>query len=128
MTQGRKSRTVLALLCALSAMAAGALLAPVAASAQADQEYNLELPGAGGGNGQAGGDAGGPSATAPDSDGGGGTPIVLIGLAVVAAGCVGVAAWRLRNRDQSRGPKVDQARGPKVGAGTGAAGATSESQ
>jgi hypothetical protein len=127
MTQGRKSRTVLALVCALSALAAGALLAPVAASAQADQEYNLDLPGAGGGSGQSGGDAGGPSASAPDSDGGG-TPIVLIGIAVVAAGCVGVAAWRLRNRDQSRGPKVDQTRGPKVGAGTGAAGATSESQ
>jgi hypothetical protein len=46
----------------------------------------------------------------------------------VAAGCAGVAAWRLRNRDQSPGPKVDQARGTNVGPGTGAAGATSESQ
>jgi hypothetical protein len=126
MTQGRKSRTVLAIVCALAALTSGALLAPAVASAQADQEYNLELPGAGGGNGQSGGD--GPTATAPTSDGGGGAPIVLIGLAVIAAGCVGVAAWRLRNRDQSRGPKVDQTHGPKVGPGTGAAGATSESQ
>ena len=52
MTQGRKSRTVLAIVCALAALAAGALLAPAVAGAQADQEYNLELPGAGGGNGQ----------------------------------------------------------------------------
>ncbi len=128
MTQGRKSRTVLALVCALAALTAGALLAPALAGAQADQEYNLELPGAGGGNGQApGGDAGGSSGSAP-SDGGGGGTIVLIGLAVIAAGCVGVAAWRLRNRDQSPGPKVDQARGPQVGPRTGAADAPSESQ
>jgi hypothetical protein len=124
MTQGRKSRTVLAIGCALIALATGALLAPAFASAQADQEYNLQIPGAGGGKNQ----GGGPTASAPSTDGGGGTPIVLIGLAAVAAGCAGVAAWRLRNRDQSPGPKVDQARGTNVGPGTGAAGATSESQ
>jgi hypothetical protein len=122
MTQGRKCRTVLALGCVLAALGAGAILAPAMASAQADQEYNLQIPGAGGGKNQ----GGGPTASAPNTDGGGGTPIVLIGLAAVAAGCAGVAAWRLRNRDQSN--KVDQSRGPKVGSGTGAAEATSESQ
>ena len=126
MTQGRKCRTVLAMSCALAALLAGALLAPAGALAQADQEYNLQIPGAGGGKG---GQGGGPTATAPTTDNGsGGAPIVLIGLAGVAAGCAGVAAWRLRNRDQDRGPKVDQARSPKVGPPTGAAGATGESQ
>lgn len=111
--------------CALAALLAGALLAPAGVLAQADQEYNLQIPGAGGGKGG----QGGPTATAPTTDdGSGGTPIVLIGLAGVAAGCAGVAAWRLRNRDQNRGPKVDQARSPKVGPPTGAAGATGESQ
>ena len=127
MTQGRKSRTVLAIVAALAALAAGALLAPAVAGAQADQEYNLELPGAGGGNGQTPTD-GGPTASTPTDGGGGGAPIVLIGLAAIAAGCVGVAAWRLRNRDTPSGPKVDQTRGPQVGPGTGAAGATGESQ
>ncbi len=127
MTQGRKCKTVLAISCALVALLAGALLAPAGALAQADQEYNLQIPGAGGGQG---GQGGGPTATAPTTDNGsGGTPIVLIGLAAVAAGCAGVAAWRLRNRDQRRGPKVDQTRTPKVGPPpTGAAGATRESQ
>ena len=125
MTQGRKCRTGLALSCALAALLTGALLAPAGVLAQADQEYNLQIPGAGGGQGG----QGGPTATAPTTDnGGGGTPIVLIGLAAVAAGCAGVAAWRLRNRDQDRGPKVDQAHTPKVGPPTGAAGATGESQ
>jgi hypothetical protein len=124
MTQGRKCRTVLGLGCALVALVAGTMMAPAMASAQADQEYNLQIPGAGGGKNQ----GGGPTATAPDTDGGGGAPIVLIGLAAVAAGCAGVAAWRLRNRDQSDDPKVDQTRGPQVGPGTGAAGATSKSQ
>jgi hypothetical protein len=123
MTQGRKCRTVLALGCVLVALGAGAILAPAMASAQADQEYNLQIPGAGGGKNE----GGGPTASAPNTDGGGGgTPIVLIGLAAVAAGCAGVAAWRLRSRDQSN--KVDQSRGPQVGPGTGAAGATSKSQ
>jgi hypothetical protein len=125
MTQGRKCRTVLAISCALAALLTGALLAPAGALAQADQEYNLQIPGAGGGKGG----QGGPTATAPTTDNGsGGTPIVLIGLAAVAAACAGVAAWRLRNRDQGRGPKVDQTRTPKVGPPTGAAGATRESQ
>ena len=126
MTQGRKCRTVLAISCALVALLAGALLAPAGALAQANQEYNLQIPGAGGGQG---GQGGGPTASAPVTDNGsGGTPIVLIGLAAVAAACAGVAAWRLRSRDQGRGPKVDQARTPKVGPPTGAAGATGESQ
>ena len=112
---------MLALSCVLAALGAGAMLAPAMASAQADQEYNLQIPGAGGGKN----DQGGPTATAPDTDGGGGTPIVLIGLAAVAAGCAGVAAWRLRSRDGSG--KVDS-RGRPVGPGTGAAGATSKSQ
>ena len=125
MTQGRKCRTGLALSCALAALLTGALLAPAGVLAQADQEYNLQIPGAGGGQGG----QGGPTATAPTTDnGGGGTPIVLIGLAAVAAACAGVAAWRLRNRDQRRGPKVDQTRTPNVGPPTGAAGATRESQ
>ena len=115
---------MLGLGCALVALVAGTMMAPAMASAQADQEYNLQIPGAGGGKNE----GGGPTATAPDTDGGGGTPIVLIGLAAVAAGCAGVAAWRLRNRDQSDDPKVDQTRGPQVGPGTGAAGATSKSQ
>ena len=118
---------MLAISCALAALLAGALLAPAGALAQANQEYNLQIPGAGGG-GQ-GGQGGGPTATAPTTDNGsGGTAIVLIGLAGVAAGCAGVAAWRLRSRNQDRGPKVDQARTPKVGPPTGAAGATGESQ
>ena len=122
MTQGRKCRTVLALGCVLAALGAGAMLAPAMASAQADQEYNLQIPGAGGGKNDQGG---GPTATAPDTDGGGGTPIVLIGLAAVAAGCAGVAAWRLRSRNGSG--KVDSG-GRPVGPGTGAAGAPSKSQ
>lgn len=127
MTQGRKCRTVLAISCALAALLAGALLAPAGVLAQADQEYNLQIPGAGGGG--SGGQGGGPTATAPTTDNGsGGAPIVLIGLAAVAAACAGVAAWRLRSRNQDRGPKVDQARTPKVGPPTGAAGATGESQ
>ena len=114
---------MLALGCVLAALGAGAMLAPAMASAQADQEYNLQIPGAGGGKNDQGG---GPTATAPNTDGGGGgTPIVLIGLAAVAAGCAGVAAWRLRNRDGS--DKVDSA-GRLVGPGTGAAGAPSKSQ
>ena len=125
MTQGRKCRTVLALGCALVALVAGAMMAPAMASAQADQEYNLQIPGAGGGKTTR---AAGPPQPRRTTDGGGGAPIVLIGLAAVAAGCAGVAAWRLRNRDQSDDPKVDQTRGPQVGPGTGAAGATSKSQ
>ena len=112
MTQGRKCRTVLGLGCALVALVAGTVMAPAMASAQADQEYNLQIPGAGGGKNQ----GGGPTATAPDTDGGGGAPIVLIGLAAVAAGCAGVAAWRLRNRDQ---PTTEGRSDPRASGWTG---------
>ena len=46
MTQGRKSKTVLALSCALGALLAGAPPGARGALAQADQEYNLQIPGA----------------------------------------------------------------------------------
>ena len=116
---------MLGLGCALVALVAGTMMAPAMASAQADQEYNLQISGRRRWQETR---AAGPPQPPPDTDGGGGAPIVLIGLAAVAAGCAGVAAWRLRNRDQSDDPKVDQTRGPQVGPGTGAAGATSKSQ
>ncbi|HEY8000773.1 MAG TPA: hypothetical protein VID76_02480 [Solirubrobacterales bacterium] len=176
MTQGRKSRTVLAFGCALVALMSGALLAPALAGAQAaDDEYNLTLPGAGGGEGSSGQSAtasgsssgsssAGGSAAAPSSAGtvsasgdqtaggaggaghggasrdnqqgsggtqkpdsnstatnatetpaavpaanptdGGGVPILLIVLALVAAACTGVAIWRLRNRAEDGPGKV----------------------
>src|SRR5690349_3846657 len=121
MTQGRKSRTVLAIACALAALAAASLAPAFAAAQAADNEYNLTLPGAdGGGKGDAGtGQAPGAQATGGESGGGGGgAPIVLIGLAAVAAVCAGLAVWRLRDRS---GP-------PTAKVGTGAPEAAGETQ
>lgn len=117
MTQGRKSRTVLALVCALTALTMGAL-APTFASGQAAQnEYDLTLPGAnGGGSGSADTQAG--SGTTGSGSDSGGTPIVLIGLAALAAVGTGAAVWRLRDRPAGGAEKV----------GPGAPEAASETQ
>lgn len=184
MTQGRKSKTVLAL---VSALAFVALAIPALAAAQAaDDEYNLTLPGAGGsdsgsstqsasgtttgtgakassastsgGAGTTGGDnavaataagssgdgsgakrekskaknegatTGGsqkgsnvasnvasPAPSAGSADAGGGVPIILIALAVVAAACVGAAAWRLRNRPDGGAGKLGTGAPPAPG-------------
>jgi cobalamin biosynthesis Mg chelatase CobN len=137
MTQGRKSRTVLAIGCALAALVTAAMLAPAFAGAQAADEYNLTLPGAGGANGSAnqsatGSQPGGSSgasasgtgqahnaaAVASSSSDGGGAPVLLILLAVIAAICTAVAVWRLRDRADDGPGKV----------GPGATSATNETQ
>jgi hypothetical protein len=111
MTQGRKSRTVLALVCALAALSVAAL-APTFASGQAAQnEYDLTLPGAGG-SGDAGGSQDQGSATGASGSDDGGAPIVLIGLAALAAVGAGAAIWRLRDRTAGRtnvGPGAPEA-------------------
>ena len=112
MKQGRKSRyrTVAALRCALTVLAAIAAIAPATALGQAaageydqaklpqanDEKYQLPS-----GDDQSAGAAvvpsngdGGPGAGS--SSGGGSATVLLIALAAVAAGSVGVAAWRLR--------------------------------
>ena len=119
MTQGRKSRTVLALVCALAALTAAALAPAFASGQAAENEYNLTLPGAGGGHG--GGAGGGQSpGTVGTSSGssGGGAPILLIALAAVAAIGTGAAVWRLRDRSSGGSGKV----------GPGAPEAASETQ
>lgn len=115
MKQGRKSKytTMAALRSALTVLAAIALIAPAAALGQAAAgEYddanlpqasdNYQIPGA---DEQSAGGAVSPTSQGDDgpgtgagsgSGGGGGATILLIALALVAAGCVGVAAWRLR--------------------------------
>ena len=112
MTQGRKSRTVLAIGCVLAVLAAGSLAPAFAGAQAAKSEYDFDLPGAGQGGGKS--SSGGTS-----SDGGGSGPIVLIGLAAVAAVCAGAAVWRLR--DRSGGP-------PAGNVGPGAPEAASETQ
>jgi hypothetical protein len=115
MTQGRKSRTVLAIACVLAALTAVALAPSFAMGQAAENEYNLTLPGASGGGS---GDAGtGQSTGASGTSSGGGTPIVLIGLAALAAIGTGAAVWRLRDRSDA---------GTKVG--PGAPEAASETQ
>jgi hypothetical protein len=123
MKQGRKSRytTMAALRRVLTVLAAIALIAPAAALGQAAAgEYDdVKLPQAGdkyeipSGDDQSATGAvvpsqggGGPSSGAGSSSGGGDATILLIALAVVAAGCVGVAAWRLRRGGSGadRGP------------------------
>jgi len=118
MTQGRKSRTVLAIACALVALGAATLAPSFALGQAAENEYNLTLPGAnGGGSGDAGsGQTPGAGGTSSGS-GGGGAPIVLIGLAALAAIGTGAAVWRLRDRSNA---------GTKVG--PGAPEAASETQ
>jgi hypothetical protein len=115
MTQGRKSRTVLAIACALVALTAASLAPSFAMGQAAENEYNLTLPGA---NGGGSGDAGtGSGASGTSSGSGGGAPIVLIGLAALAAIGTGAAVWRLRDRSET---------GTKVG--PGAPEAASETQ
>ena len=111
MTQGRKSRTALALACVLAALVAVAAVPAFAGAQAADDEYNLTLPGANnGGQGDAG--TGGQSPATSGSDGGG-VPILLIALAGVAAVCTGAAIWRLRDRSGdgpgSMGPGAPEA-------------------
>ena len=86
MTQGRKSRTVLAIGCVLAVLAAGSLAPAFAGAQAAKSEYDFDLPGAGQGGGKS--STGGTS-----SEGGGSGPIVLIGLAALAAVCAGAAVW-----------------------------------
>jgi cobalamin biosynthesis Mg chelatase CobN len=188
MMQGRKSRTVLALGCALAMLAAVAAIAPALAGAQgAVEEYDLgtlpepdsdEPNPQSGGNDESdpavapatagSGSGSDPTATAPvteaegeknqggrsdggsdgsgsgarnaddgglvasatgdgvpdvstDSSDGGGTPILLIALAVIAAVCTGLAVWRLRRT------AGDSAEGAGRGA-TGASKVSSETQ
>ena len=118
MTQGRKSRTVLALVCALTALTAAALAPAFAGAQAAENEYTLPLPGAnGGGHGDAGTQPGSGATGASGSDSGG-APIVLIGLAALAAVATGAAVWRLRDRSAGGAEKV----------GPGAPEAASETQ
>ena len=120
MTQGRKSRTVLALACALAALTAAALAPAFAGAQAADNEYNLTLPGAnGGGEGNAGGgESPGTFESGASGSDDGGTPIALIALAAIAAICTGAAIWRLRDRSGDGSGKV----------GPGAREAASETQ
>jgi len=115
MTQGRNSKPATVLACALVALSLGALIAPALAGAQAaNDEYSLKVPE---GNAHSTPGAGGQEG-ASASGGGGGAPIAMIGLAAIAAGCAGVAAWRLRGREGDGGGKLP----------TGASSAPSESQ
>jgi hypothetical protein len=100
MTQGRKSRTVLAIACVLVALMAVALAPSFAMGQAANNEYNLTLPGANGGGSGDAGSGQSPGATGSSSDGGG-TPIVLIALAALAAIGTGAAVWRLRDRSNA---------------------------
>jgi hypothetical protein len=89
-------------------MLAIAAVVPAVASAQAagDEYGQASLPS--GGNGDTN-----PSNVTPaagdDSDSSGGTSVLLVGLAAVAAVCAGFAAWRLRggggDDDDERGPQ-----------------------
>lgn len=105
MKQGRKSKTVLALVCMLGSLLAFSALAPVAsAQGPAESEYDLgPLPGADGdtpaGETQTGGTAA-PQA-ADDESGGAGASTLLILLVAVAAVCTGLAIWRLRRGDDT---------------------------
>jgi hypothetical protein len=101
MTQGRKSRTVLAIACALVALTAAALAPSFAMGQAAENEYNLTLPGASGGGSGDAGSGQGPGASGTSSGSGGGAPIVLIGLAALAAIGTGAAVWRLRDRSNA---------------------------
>ncbi len=85
----RTSLTLLAL-CATAALVAAA---PAAASDEppAGQEYNLDLPGAGGGS-QTPADSNGTSGSS-DS---GGFPVIAVVLIAGAGVVAGFAAWRLR--------------------------------
>ena len=63
--------------------------------------------------------SGGPGgdATSDGSDGGG-AAVLLIVLAVIAAVCVGIAAWRLRRSGPGDDPGGDVAPTPQVNSGT----------
>ena len=105
MKQGRKSKTVLALVCCmLGSLLAFAAIAPVAtAQGPAESEYDLgPLPGAGGdtpaGETQAGGAA---ASQTGDESGGAGASTLLILLVAVAGVCTGLAIWRLRRGDDA---------------------------
>jgi hypothetical protein len=116
MRQGRKSKTVLALCCALALVAISAI-APALASAEpgAIQEYQQGgLPSSGSGDPPQGPADGSGASVSSESSGGGGVPILLIVLAVIAAACTGVGVWRLRR------PADD----PPKGAGRGTGGTT----
>jgi hypothetical protein len=113
MTQGRKSRTALAICCVLAVFAVGALAPAYAGAQAADNEYDLSLPG-GGHSGGGGGQSQGTVAPA-SSDSGGGAPTVLIVLAAAAAVGTGIAVWRLRDRPGGRSGGVGH--GPPEAAG-----------
>ena len=97
MKQGRKSKTALLTVCALAlltALLAYGAIAPAVSMAQDDSAAGQEYGGAGipgsGGNGPQPGDQ---EVSGSDD---GGAPVLLIALAVIAAGCTGLAIWRLR--------------------------------
>lgn len=117
MKQGRKSKTMLAIGCTLAMLVAAMAIAPAAALADdsaANEEYNLG-PISNTGNGGPGAQPGDSQVTG--SSNGGGAPILLIALAVIAAGCTGLAIWRLRRHGHPTDP----------GEGEGSTGVTGES-
>jgi len=123
MTQGRKSRTACVLACLMAALLALAAM-PVLASAQsgAEEEYDVGVPipnpdeTGGGPTGSQQGNGGSTNVANIDSESGGGTPVLLIGLAALAAICTGVAIWRMR-RDSGSGPgNPSQGAAPPPGA------------
>lgn len=137
MTQGRQSKTQRVLGCLVAALIALAAFAAAPAMAQSGVESEYQLPqnipqvnesdGQGGGaGGVAGGNGPGGSATAggavpslnTEASDGGGTPLILILLAAVAAICTGAAIWRLR---QGAGPSEP---GPGAKPSASAAGET----
>ncbi len=114
MKQGWKSKTVLALGCMLTSLVGFAALAPAAqAQAPAESEYDLgPLPGAGGED-PAQPSVGEATQAGADSEEGGGAPVALILLIVVAAICTGLAIWRLRGSGADDDPHHEV--GPPTG-------------
>jgi hypothetical protein len=114
MKQARKSRYrgLAAMRPAIAILAVIALVAPAAAIAQSSAgEYdNVHLPNAGGRVDLPSGPASGSSVQATNASdigsggGSGGTTLLLVGLLVVAAGCAGVAVWRLRGDGNDGSP------------------------
>lgn len=120
MTQ-RKSKAAITLCCALVALAAPLLAVPSIAGAQsAKDEYNLTLPGSGGGDSGSGGSGSAGSGDAGSSSGssGGGSPVVLIVLGAAAAACIGITAWRLRSRGDREPGQVPHGTTPSAGGET----------
>jgi hypothetical protein len=87
---------------ALLALAATPALAGAQSGAEQEYDVGVPIPNPDQGGGGPKGSGGSTNLTNVDS-GGGGAPVLLIGLAAVAAICTGVAIWRMR-RDSDSGP------------------------